>query len=584
MAEAHWVPPTTRPVIMGTRYMISAGHYLASAAGIRILDKGGNAFDAGVAAALCVNVLQADLTNVGGVAPICLYRADTGTVETISGLGWWPAAVDTQVFHTKYGGRIRPSVHRCVIPAAIDAWLTTLKRHGTMRFGEVAEAAIELCEDGFAMHTVMHETLTHPGALKDMRSWPSSRAIFLPDDGNPKAIGQRVVQRDLGRMLRTLAAAEQGEASREAGLDAARACFYNGEVAEAMVAFSKAEGGWFTMKDLADFRVGVEPPVSLNYRGYDVYACGPWCQGPVVPMALNILEGYDIASMGPGSTQVYHLVLEALKAAFADRDRYFTDPRFGAVPMDGLLSKDYGAHWRKRIDLGRAAPGMPEPGDAWAYSQQPRPDKPSTWKYPTPSKGPVEPDTCYLCVVDSAGNAFSATPSDGVRNGPVVPGYGFIMSSRGMQSWLDPDHPSAIAPGKRPRLTPSPGMVLKDGKLLMPYGTPGNDVQPQAMLQFLINVIDFGMNVQAAIEAPRCTTYSYPRSSDPHPYSPGSANIEGRADPQVVTALKKLGHGITAWPDWTGSAGSLGAIMVDHESGVLHGGADPRRTAYAIGR
>lgn len=583
MAEAKWVPRTTRPVIMGTRYMVSAGHYLAAAAGARVLEQGGNAFDAGVAAALCVNVVQADLTNLGGVAPVCVYRADTGAVETISGLGWWPEATDPAVFRDHYGGRIRRGIHRCVIPAAVDAWLTVLERHGTMRFAEVCEPAIDLAENGFPMHSVMWETFTKPAALAAMRSWPSTAQVFLPN-GSPVDIGHRVVQRDLAKTLRLLAEAEQAAASREAGIHAARERFYYGDIAEAMERFSEQHGGWITRKDLAGFRVGIEAPVKTTYRGYDVYACGPWCQGPVVPMALNILSGYDIGSMKPGSAEVYHLTLEALKAAFADRDRYFGDPRHVDVPMDGLLAAEYGAHWRDRIDPRRASPGMPEPGQPWQFSARPGPRQPDRWHFPTPTEGPVEPDTSYLCVVDEQGNAFSATPSDGATSAPLVPGYGFAMSSRGMQSWLDPDHPSAIAPGKRPRLTPSPGMVCKDGQLLMPYGTPGNDVQPQAMLQFLINVIDFGMDVQSAIEAPRAATYSFPRSSDPHPYTPGAANIEGRVDPGIVTALRERGHHITTWPDWTGSAGSLGAIRVDHDAGVLHGGADPRRVAYALGR
>lgn len=583
MSKAKWVPHTTRPVIMGTRYMVSAGHYLASAAGSRILDQGGNAFDAGVAAALCINVVQADMTNIGGVAPVCVYRADTGSVETISGLGWWPEATDPEVFHRDYGGRIRRGIHRCVIPAAIDAWLTVLERHGTMSFGRVAEPAIELAGQGFPMHRVMRETLSESGALEAIRSWPSTAEVFLAD-GQPADIGQRVFQRDLARTLTLLAEAERGAGDRTAGIQAARERFYQGDIAEAMERFSDSLGGWMSRKDLAGFRVAVEPPVKIDYRGYEIYACGPWCQGPVVPMALNILSGYDIASLAPGSAPLYHLILEALKAAFADRDRYFGDPRFVDVPMDGLLSPEYGAGWRARIEPTRACAGMPQPGEAWEFSAAVPPSEPSRWRFPEPSANPVEPDTSYVCVVDEQGNAFSATPSDGVTSAPLVPGYGFMMSSRGMQSWLDPDHPSVLAPGKRPRLTPSPGMVLKDGRLVMPYGTPGNDVQPQAMIQFLINVIDFGMDVQEAIEAPRAATYSFPRSSDPHPYTPGLARIEGRAGESVVTALQELGHDLAAWPDWTGSAGSLSAILVDHEQGVLHGAADPRRVAYAVGR
>lgn len=566
---------------MGTHHMVSAGHYLAAAGGYRILEAGGNAIDAGVATGLCINVTQADLTNVGGVAPIILYRAETGTVETISGLGWWPRAACAEYFEREYGGRIRRGIHRCVLPSAIDAWLTALERHGTLRLADVAAPAIALAEEGFPMHHVMRDTMD-ARALEAMRQWPSTREVFLRG-GEPLPIGALVVQKDLATMLRMLVEAEQGATSREAGIRAARDRFYRGDIAERMVRFSQSQGGWLTMEDLAEFHVGIEEPVKTTYRGYEVYACGPWCQGPVVPETLNILERFDLGSMDRFSADVYHLILESLKASFADRDRYYGDPRFVNVPIDGLLSKEYAAEWRARIDPKRASPGMPQPGNAWRFAARSE-QQPSQWTYPAPSTGPIEPDTSYLCVVDKDGNAFSATPSDGATNAPLVDGLGFIISSRGMQSWLDPRHPAALAPGKRPRLTPSPGMVLKDGRLVMPYGTPGNDMQPQAMVQFLVNVIDYGMDPQQAIEAPRCATFSFPRSSDPHPYTPGLAHIETRVDPSVPTALAQMGHNMRVWPEWTRTAGSVGAIRIDEQEGVLHGGADPRRIAYAIGR
>jgi gamma-glutamyltranspeptidase/glutathione hydrolase len=567
---------------MGTHHMISAGHYLAATAGYRILEAGGNAVDAGVAAGLCINVTQADLTNIGGVAPLMVYRADSGTVETISGLGWRPWAASIDFFQRQQGGRIRRGVKRCVMPAAIDAWLTALERYGTMTFAEVAAPAIELAHDGFPMHDVMLDILSTPSALEGMRQWPSTRSVFLPD-GHPLPLGARVVQKDLAHTLRLLVEAERGATTREAGLRAARDRFYTGDIAERMVRFVSQQGGWLTMQDLAEFHVAVEEPVKTTYRGYEVYACGPWCQGPVVLQTLNILEQYDLAGQQPFGADVYHLILEALKAAFADRDRYYGDPRFVEVPIDGLLSKSYAKQWQEHIDRHQATPGMPEPGDAWAYSAH-QERTPSRWQYPAPSEGEVEPDTSYVCVIDRWGNAFSATPSDGVTSTPLVEGLGFIVSSRGMQSWLDPDHPSCLAPGKRPRLTPSPGMVLKDGRLVMPYGTPGNDMQPQAMVQFLVNIIDYQMNPQQAMDAPRCATFSFPRSSDPHPYTPGLCHLEARVDPGVTEALLQMGHNLHMWPEWTKGAGSLGAIQVDHERGILHGAADRRRMAYAIGR
>lgn len=573
-------PEPTRPTIMGTHHMVSAGHYLAAAAGYRILEAGGNAIDAGVAAGLCINVTQPDLTNVGGVAPIILYRAQTGTVETISGLGWWPRAANIDYFNEHCGGRIGGGLHRCVIPSAMDAWLTALERHGSMRLADVAQPAIELAEEGFAMHHVMRETIT-ARAVSAMRQWPSTSKVFLRD-GELPPIGARIVQQDLGRLLRMLIECEHGATSRAAGIRAARDRFYCGDIAERMVRLSESVGGWLTMQDLAEFHVGIEEPVTTSYRGYDVYACGAWCQGPVVPEALNILEGYDLAAGDRFNAETYHLILEALKAAFADRDRYYGDPRFVQVPMDGLLSKEYAEDWRQRIEPRRASSGMPQPGNAWQFSCLP--EQPNEWTFPEPLSGPVAPDTSYLCVVDSEGNAFSATPSDGATSGPLVEGLGFAISSRGVQSWLDPRHPAALAPGKRPRLTPSPGLVLKDGRLFMPYGTPGNDMQPQAMVQFLVNVIDYGMDIQQAIEAPRCATFSFPRSSDPHPYTPGLAHVEARVDSSVPSRLEELGHKLQVWPEWTRDAGSVGAIRVDEREHVLRGGADPRRIAYAIGR
>jgi gamma-glutamyltranspeptidase / glutathione hydrolase len=581
MANKDW-PRSTRPVIMGTRHMVSAGHYLAAAAAYRILEAGGNAVDAGVAAGLCINVTQADLTNIGGVAPLMMYLADSGTVETISGLGWWPKAATVDFFQREQGGRIRRGVNRCVLPSAIDAWLTALERHGTMKFADVAAPAIELAHDGFPMHDVMLDILSTPSALEGMRQWPSTCSVFLPN-GHPIPLGARMVQKDLAHTLRLLVEAEGGATNREAGIRATRDRFYTGDIAEHMVRFTREQGGWLTMQDLAEFHVAVEEPVKTTYHGYEVYACGPWCQGPVVPQTLNILEQYDLAGKDRSSAEVYHLILEALKAAFADRDRYYGDPRFVDVPIDGLLSKAYAKQWQERIDLCLATPGMPEPGDAWAFSAR-QERSPSRWKYPDPSQGEVEPDTSYVCVVDRWGNAFSATPSDGVTGSPLVEGLGFIISSRGMQSWLDPDHPSCLAPGKRPRLTPAPGMVLKDGRLVMPYGTPGNDMQPQAMVQFLVNVIDYQMNPQQAMDAPRCATFSFPRSSDPHPYTPGLCHLEARVDSSVPEALLRMGHKLHMWPDWTKGAGSMGTIQVDHERGVLHGAADRRRMAYAIGR
>jgi gamma-glutamyltranspeptidase/glutathione hydrolase len=575
-------PKTFRPAITGRHYVAAAGHFLATMAAVRILEMGGNAIDAGVAAGLCTNVLQPDMTNIGGVAPIILYHAETGALRTISGLGNWPAAASPDYFRREHGGRIPGGVHHCVMPAAIDSWTSALKEFGTLSFAEVAAPAIELAENGFESYNFLSANLEADAAR--LAQWPTNAEIFLPG-GRPPRVGERFVQRDLARTLRMLVEAEEGarHVSREAGIQAARDRFYSGDIAERTARFFAEQGGFLTLDDLKSFHVDIEEPVSARYRGYDVYSCGPWCQGPVAPQALAILDGYDLASLGHNSAAALHLILEALDAAFADRERYFGDPKFVDVPIDGLLHPDYAATWRDRIRADRAFGGMPEAGDPWPFQDGAKQSRGNRVDAPRAFRAKVDPDTSYLCVVDEAGNAFSATPSDGVTNTPVIPGLGFIVSGRGGQSCVDDRHPSVLAPGKRPRLTPSPGLIMKDGRLFAPYGTPGNDVQPQAMVQLLVNMVDFGMDPQAAVEAPRVASFNYPRSSSPHPYSPGLVNAESRISANVLSELDHMGHRIEAWSDWEARAGSLCTVVVDHERGMLTGAADPRRMAYAIG-
>jgi gamma-glutamyltranspeptidase/glutathione hydrolase len=548
--------------------MASTGHPHATAAAVRILEAGGNAFDAGVAAGLALNVVQPEFTNLGGVAPAILYSAQLNEVRTISGLGRWPKAMSREIVES-WGGVMPEGVKRAVVPAAADSWLTALKLYGTLTLAEVAAPAIALATNGFPVYEMLNTTLT--AAAAKMATFPGTAAVFLPN-GRPPRVGERLVQSDLGTTLQLLVDAEEanGHLGREGAIQAARDRFYTGDIADRMIEHVAAGGGYLTRDDLAAFEVGHEAPVSTNYRGYDVFACGPWCQGPVVPETLAILEGYDLASLGHNSAETLHLIIEALKAAFADRERFYADPDFTDVPVDDLLSRERAAAWRERISPDRAFPGMPEPGEAAGV---PIGD----------FERSAARDTSYLCVVDQWGNAYSATPSDGVGTTPLVPGLGFVVSDRGSQSWLDPEHPCAIAPWRRPRLTPAPGLVMKDGNVLAPFGTPGGDVQPQAMVQFLVNLIDFGMDAQAAVEAPRVATYSFPDSFYPHTYAPGQMKAEGRIAPDVIEALRAKGHQIEVWGDFVRAAGSLNAIVVDEGASSLQGAADPRRTGYAMG-
>ena len=316
----------------------------------------------------------------------------------------------------------------------------------------------------------------------------------------------------------------------------------------------------------------------VEAHGIDVYACGPWSQGPLVPMTLNLLEGYDVASMGPGSLAFLHRYTEAFKLAAADREGFFGDPDQVDVPIRGLLDKRYADERRRSIRDDRAWPELPEPGDPWRYEGRSGP----LGYRPRVASGVGAPDTSYCCAMDAEGNAFSATPSDPGLGAPLVEGLGIIVSTRGAQLWTTPGHPSAIAPRKRPRLTPNPALLMRDGRALMPFGCPGEDAQCQAMVQTVCNVVDFGMNLQAAIEAPRVISRSFPWTFFPHAYEPGVLCVEGRVAREVRDALAARGHVIRDWPDMTPGAAGVCAIR-ELEPGTLEGGADPRRESYAIG-
>ena len=570
-----------RPAITGSRHMISAGHYAAAHAGFTILEAGGNAIDAGVAAGIALGVLHTDLVNFAGVAPMIIYLADKGEVVTIDGLGTWPRAADINVFINQYGGKMPPGLLRTVIPAAPYAWITALEQYGTMSFGDVAAAAIRFAREGFAMHWLMASYIKNNES--DYRRWPENERVFLPG-GNPPAAGDVFVQAELARTLQYMADEEKAHASkgRVAGLHAARDAFYRGDIAATIAHYHREHGGWVTMADMADYRVRFEPPVttriSTRVGDIDLYACGPWCQGPVLPQALNILSGFDLKGMGHNSPAYIHAVTEALKLTFADRHAYYGDPTFVDVPMPQLLSATYANERRKAIDAHRAAPGMPQAGVVDGRNTV-------VPELPLPSKAnPVlEPGTSYVCVIDHHGNAFSATPSDASNATPVIPGTGLCPSSRGSQSWCDPALPACVAPGKRPRLTCSPALALRNGKAYMPFGSPGNDVQPQAMLQVFLNLHVFGMEMQSALEAPRFATYSFPSSSAPHTYLPARLTLENRVPRATGNTLAAMGHDVTWWPELDEAAGAVCAIRVNPQTGILEGGADPRRMGYALG-
>ncbi len=561
----------TRPTLYGARHAVSAGHYLAAAAGFAVLEAGGNAVDAGCAAGLALGVLLPDLVNVAGVAPILIRRAD-GRVETIAGLGPWPASLPPDLFMREHGGKIPAGVLRTVVPAAPDAWITALERHGTMSFGDIAQYAIRHARDGYAVYPLLHDNLRDHRA--EYERFPSNMPIFYPGGRLPQ-VGERFVQADLARTLQYMVDEEKKAvgAGRLAGLAAAHAAFYKGDIAREVDAFMRREGGYLTMADLAAYRSRIEPAVVRDWRGHQVITCGPWCQGPALLELLLLLEKGGIGAMQHNSPEYLHLFTECVKAAMADREYHFGDPRFVDVPLDRLLSDSHLGARLAQMDPDKAMPEMPGP------ILNASPMLPGATRADQPL---VEADTSYCAVVDRWGNAFSATPSDGSWASPVVPGLGIIPSNRGSQSRPDPRHPCGVAPGKRPRLTPNPAMVVTKNGGVMPLGTPGGDVQIQAMVQVMLNILQFGMEVQEAIEAPRVASYSFPSSFAPFEYFPGRLAVENAIPQATRDALAAKGHGISEWPAQTWLSGTVEVVLSDPQKGLLAAGADPRRPAYAI--
>jgi gamma-glutamyltranspeptidase/glutathione hydrolase len=475
-------------------------------------------------------------------------------------------------------------VLRTVVPASPDAWILALARYGTLSFGDVAAAAIRYAREGFTMHPVMAHFIARNEAT--YRRWPQNAAIYLPG-GRPPREGELFVQTDLARSLQFMVDEERAASrrGRAAGLAAARDAFYRGDLAVQMARFYRDSGGWLTAEDLASYRSEIEPPLRTTYRGIDVMSCGPWCQGPVLLQALSLLDGYDLRALGHNSPAYVHVVTEALKLCFADRERYFGDPRFVRVPMDVLLSPAYAAERRRLIREREAWPTMPPAGAIAGFNpvspawdgQRAEPALAAARSHALPG------DTSYVCAVDRHGNAFSATPSDTSWESPIVPGLGFCPSSRGSQSWAVPGHASCVAPGKRPRLTPNPALAMRRGSFAMPFGAPGGDLQPQGMLQVFLNHTVFGMNIQEAIDAPRFVTHSFPGSFEPHPYHPGRLDLEQGIGAAAGDALAALGHRVQWLPDLSIGTAGVCAIVADREAGTLHGGADPRRAARAMG-
>ncbi|MBL8834046.1 MAG: gamma-glutamyltransferase, partial [Rhodospirillales bacterium] len=503
-----------------------------------------------------------------------IVRTAAGETMTIDGLGAWPRAADPEWFRRNHGGRIPPGVHRSVVPGAPGSWLAALSQFGTMSFAEVVAPAIRLARDGFVVGALFNRIVSE--LKSEFARWPQNAALFLPGGRVPE-VGSVFRLTELANTLELLVRAERSKGgNREVGIAAARDAFYRGEIAQAIDRFYRAEGGWLSTEDLAAHRTRIEPAVRIDGGGGTLHTCGAWCQGPMLGQVLGLLDSFGLDGMAHNDVAYVHAIVEALKLSFADREHYFGDPDFVSVPLDTLLSPTYLRTRARLIDPERAVPAMPAPGDIEGVKPY-RSDA-------MPKAGVHAPnlDTSFICTVDRHGNMFAATPSDGCFAGPMVPGTGLCPSSRGAQSWTDPAHASVLAPGKRPRLTPSPAFAERDGRVIA-FGSPGDDLQPQAMLQVLLNMWRFGMTPQAAVEAPRFASTSFPRTFEPHEYWPGKMVAEGRIAGDVRAGLVSRGHLLEVWENWDWRAGCVCLVERDGTSGLLRGAADPRRPSGAVG-
>mgnify|MGYP005842192181 CR=1 FL=1 len=560
----------TRPVIRGRSYAISSMRPECTQVAEQILRRGGNAFDAAVAAQAVLGLVDAPNNGVGSDAMLLVYDAKSGQAWSLNAGGTAPQLATIDWYRTHQQGRIplNDGLLSGTVPGVVDAWCTLLDRWGTMTLAELLAPAIEMAENGF----VLGERLASSLHSQKLRKYPSSVKAFSLH--RPWKAGDVYTLPQLARTLRRLVEAEQEAAprGRSAALKAARDRFYRGDIAREMAEFSEKNGGLFRYGDFAAYRVLIEKPVSVEYRGYQVLKNPSANQGPAELLALNILETFDLRSLGHNSAAYIHAGVEAIKLAFADRE-YLADETFVKIPWETLLSKDYAAPRRRLIDPQKASFDF-------------RQGKIESFAHPADidfsGREGEGGDTSYLCIVDQHRNVVSFTPSlhSGYGTGVAMGELGFVFNCRGDYFSLVPGHPNVLAPGKRPRTTLQSTLVLQHGKPVLVMGSPGGDDQCLRTLQTLLNVVEFGMNVQQAIEAPRWSTRSFPQSYFPHTMYRGEATVEDRIPEPVRESLRSKGHQLKLAGGW--SLGSIAAIALDPETGVLSAGADPRVDAYAL--
>ena len=602
---------TTRPEIDGTFGVCATTHWIATAVGMSMLEKGGNAFDAGIAAAFTLQVVEPHLCGPGGDVPVMVFDQRKGKPEVICGQGPAPSGATIQRYRDELGLDIIPGTGllAACIPGTFETFMLVLRDYGTMRLRDVLEPSIGYAQNG---HPIVERACATISTVKNLfqEHWPTSAAVYLPGGKVPAAATLFRNPAHAETYLRILKEAEAGGGSREAEIDRARHAWSQGFVAEKIGQFcarsevmdvsGRRHKGVLTAQDIAGWLPTIEPPLAYDYGKYTLLKPGPWTQGPTLLQTMAILKGFDLDRLAPTDPDYIHLWIEATKLAYADREAFYGDPKFAKVPMETLLSERYNNDRRReigstasmeqrpgkiegfgggvimkgisagRVAVSAAGAGEPTVGEMAAGSER------------TERNGLVRGDTTHIDIIDRDGNMFTATPSGGwLQSSPVIPELGWPLGSRAQMFWLDENHPGALQPGKRPRSTLSVGMAMRDGKPYMSWGTPGGDQQDQWASQFFIRHAHFGMNLQEAIDAPAWHIEHFPASFWPRAARPGVVVLENRVPAATIAELKRRGHKVEVGPDW-----SEGRLTAASQDGVRRkAAANPRgMQAYAAGR
>ena len=578
-----------RPDIFGTHGVIATGNYAATMIGIEEFKKGGNAFDVGVAAAMAVKATTMDIAGWTGVAPLILYSAEEDRVITRIGAGTAPAAATLE----NYLAHGKDAAHSVIIPADVDVWLAALDRYGTKSFEDVAQYTIDIAENGFHLHHRLKYSMDR--GQERARRWPYNAEYWLQNGEGRQRLGSLIFNRDLGKLIRYMIDAERetiaAGGTRSEGIQAARDAFYKGEPARAVGRFfAEYVDGQVTYEDMANYEGEWDEPLHTNYRGNDVYTADAWSQGPRFILMLNMLENYDMQSLGYNTPEYIHLISQVINLAMSDSHKYLGDPDFVDIP-DALYSKEYSKERIKLIDMEQAFQDMPPWGDP-LNMRAVHPESPTVFTRNGVGRSPneVDPrleqntfDTSCLNVMDADGNVFSMTESDGQMSTPMIPGWGFGLSNRGGQFNVDPSLANVVAPGKRPRNTNTPFIIMKDGLPLLGLSLAGGDLQAQALLQIFFNIVEWGMTPQQAMDHPRLGSYNFPGTGSEINTGPGSLRLESRIPAETFAALELLGHRVGDFGLWSYASGDGTITYRDPVTGYLMAAADPRREMIALG-